>query len=208
MVIPAVGFADEIERFREDDLRHPPPPGGILFVGDSDIRLWSADNRFAEDFAGLPALNRGFGGARTWETLLYFRDLVVPSCPRAIVYCCGDNDIAKLQERGIFNAVHGFRLFLDAVRAHAPSVRKVFYLAIHPSPVDEPLWGFIARANAQLRPLCVQSGLAEFVDYLPLLLDEQGRPRPEFFKPDRLHFTPAFYRQLGAFLRPTLERDQ
>jgi hypothetical protein len=205
MVIPYVGFADEIARFREEDCRQPPLPGGILFVGDSDIRLWHTDNGFAEDFAGLPVLNRGFGGARTWETLLYFQHLVVPSCPRLIVYCCGDNDIAKLQAQGVSSAVQGFRLFLDAVRASVPSVRRVRYLAIHPSPADEPLWGFIEQANGQLRPLCEASGLAEFVDFNPLLLDPQNqRPRPECFRPDRLHFTRAFYRQLGAFLRPGL----
>ncbi len=204
LTVPFVGFEDEIARFREQD-RLRPPPGAILFVGDSDIRFWNFDDAFAADFAGLPALNRGFGGARTWESLLYFHDLVPPSRPRSIVYCCGDNDIAKLKADGVFNAFHGFRLFLDRVKAHAPSVRKVFYLAIHPSPADEPLWGFIEQANELLRPFCDSSGLAEFVDFKPLLLDPQGRPRSDYFRPDRLHFTREFYRRLGTFLRPKLE---
>jgi hypothetical protein len=180
-------------------------PGGIVFVGDSDIRLWRADNGFAEDFAGLPALNRGFGGARTWETLLYFNDLVMPYAPRRIVYCCGDNDIAKLRDQGVASAVQGFRLFLEAVRVNAPSVRRVLYLAIHPSPSDEPLWGFIEQANAQVRTLCERSeGLAEWVDYRHLLLDARGRPRDDCFRPDRLHVTRDFYRQWGSFLRSRL----
>ena len=85
-------------------------------------------------------------------------------------------------------------------------VGLVLYLGIHPSPVDEPLWGAIARANEGLRQVCRESGgLAEFVDYNHLLVDAAGRPRPELFRPDGLHFSVGFYRTLGAFLRPMLK---
>jgi len=209
MTIPDVGFRDQIDQFVETDRAVPPAPGGILFLGDSDIRFWNDGGRFAENFAGLPVLNRGFGGARTWETLLYFAETVLPSRPRLVVYCCGDNDIAGLGEKGVASAVAGFRLFLDQVRKQAPFVKKILYLGIHPSPSDEPLWGFIEQANALLRPLCRESGgLAEFVDYLHILLDSRGRPRAELFRSDGLHFGPELYRQLGAFLRPRLGPEE
>lgn len=208
MCIPHSGFADKIGQFALDDALSPPEPGGILFVGDSDIGLWREDGLFGECFAGLPVLNRGFGGARTWETLLYFSKLVPPYRPRTIVYCCGDNDIAKLKsEKGATNAVIGFRLFHERVAAWVPETRHIFYLGIHPSPIDAPLWGYIEEANRQLRPLCAAAIMPRvtFVDYLHLLLGTDGRPRDEFFRADRLHFTPEFYRILGSFLRPLLE---
>ncbi len=207
MIVPDVRFREEIDRFVEMDRAAPPAPGGILFLGDSDIRFWNHGGRFAVDFAGLPVLNRGFGGARTWETLLYFPETVLPGRPRLIVYCCGDNDIAILKEKGVESAVTGFRLFLDLVRRDVSTVRKVLYMGIHPSPSDEPLWGFIGQANVQLRLLCESSGgLAEFVDYNHLLLDGAGRPRPELFLSDRLHFAPELYRRLATFLRPRLQQ--
>ena len=78
----------------------------------------------------------------------------------------------------------------------------MLYLAIHPSPSDEPLWGFIDQANAGIRPLCKSSAVAEYTDYLHLLCTPDRRPKPDLFRPDRLHFTAAFYDRLSAFLRP------
>lgn len=204
MNIPGVGFADAIQKFVEADCQQLPAPGGILFVGDSDIACWNHENCFAEGFAGLPALNRGFGGARTWEVLIYFAQVVLPYRPRTIVYCAGDNDIANLKADGVASAVTGFRLFLGLVDAFLPDTRRVLYLGIHPSPKDEPLWGYIAEANRQIVRICQDSKVAEFVDFNHLLHDADGRIRPELFRPDRLHFTPAFYRTLNAFLQPKL----
>ena len=92
MIVPEVRFEDEIARYVEADADRP-PHGGILFVGDSDIRRWDPA-AMADAFAGLPVINRGFGGARTWEVLLYLHRIVLPYRPHVIVYGCGDNDIA------------------------------------------------------------------------------------------------------------------
>lgn len=201
MLVPEIRFQDEIERFEEADRREPPPEGGILFVGDSDIRRWDGD-AFRQHFAGLPVLNRGFGGARTWEVLLFFDRVVLPCRPRVIVYCAGDNDIARLKEDGVRSAVIGFRLFLELVEKHIPETGRVLYLAIHRSPSDKPLWAFIEQTNVELRQLCRASRIAEFVDYLHLLTSTDGGLLEDFFAPDRLHFTSEFYHRLSAFLRP------
>lgn len=72
--IPDVRFAEAVDAFVRTDQASPPAPGGVLFVGDSDIRLWAP---IEEYFPALPVMNRGFGGARTWEVLLYFDRLVL-----------------------------------------------------------------------------------------------------------------------------------
>jgi lysophospholipase L1-like esterase len=206
MTVPEVRFRREVARFAAADREAPPAAGGALFVGDSDIRFWNEGGLFAECFAGLPVANRGFGGARTWETLLHFDALVPPHRPRLVVYCCGDNDIARLGGPGAASAVTGFRIFLELLAARAPEVRRALYLGIHPSPSDEPLWDAIARANQGIRKVCRGSGgRAEFVDYNRLLLDGRGRPRPKLFRPDGLHFGAELYRRLGKLLRPRIE---
>jgi hypothetical protein len=132
---------------------------------------------------------------------------VLPGRPKVIVYCAGDNDIAKLKAEGVETAVMGFGLFIRMVQAHAPFVRRIFYLGIHPSPSDELLWPLIEKANQRLRVLCDQSSLARFVDYNHLLHDEQGQICESAFLPDRLHFSAELYRQLGWYLRPMLEGE-
>ncbi len=203
MVIPEIRFRNQVEKLAA--LHSAAAPGPVLFVGDSDMRLWSDANGFAEFFADLPALNLGFGGARTWEVLVSFQALILPRQPRVIVYCAGDNDISCQGETGARNAEIGFRLFAELVAAHVPSVTAILYLAIHPSPCDEPLWSYIRQANARIQPFCARSATRlEFVDYLHLLLDSNGRPKPEMFAADDLHFSKQMYRHLGAFLRPKI----
>ena len=103
------------------------------------------------------------------------------------------------------SAVAGFRLFADQVTSHLPATRRILYLAIHRSPSDVPLWGFIERANGEIRRVCRAYGMVEFVDYLHLLIGPDGELREKAFMPDGLHFTPAFYRQLSVLLRPFLD---
>lgn len=203
MTIPDVRFAGEIEAFVRVNRASPPAPGGVLFVGDSDIRLWAP---IEEYFPALPVVSRGFGGARTWEVLLHFDRLVLSHGPRVIVYCAGDNDISTLLETGAASAVTGFRLFLDQVRTHLPETRRVLYLYIHPLLCNRPKWPIGARANVEIKAICDASGgLAEFMDYAHLLCDGLHEPRGEYFRKDQMHFVVPFYRILSQFLRPRIE---
>src|SRR4051812_13086574 len=58
----------EIGAFERADREAPPAPGGIVFAGSSSIRLWTT---LKDDFAGLPALNRGFGGSQIREVTAF-----------------------------------------------------------------------------------------------------------------------------------------
>ena len=204
MRIPDVKFHGEIQAFARTDRERPPRPGGILFVGDSDIRFWNDDGCFEEAFADLNAINRGFGGARTWETLIYFPRIIAPYRPDLIVYNAGDNDIAALKSAGPDTAEIGVRLFLRMVRKHLPETRRVFYLAIHPAPCNEPLWRHQREANRRIRARCEACDFAEYLDYLALIVTATGSLRRSVFRADRLHYTPAFYRVLAAYVRPIL----
>ena len=78
--------ADELHRFRTDDpavwepmiaeferaaAEAPPAPGSVLFLGASAIRFWDS---LADDMAPLPAVGRGFGGAKVAD-VHHFADL-------------------------------------------------------------------------------------------------------------------------------------
>jgi lysophospholipase L1-like esterase len=207
LLVPEIRFAEEIERFAEADRVSPPPAGGLLLAGDSDIRLW--DRQSADSLLpGGAVTNRGFGGARTWETVLYFPQAVLPARPRAIVYCAGDNDMSVLKADAPANIVAMFRLFLDLVERHLPDCRRVFFLAVHPTPRTMHKAAWIDLANKDLRRLCGDSPIAEFVDYLALLNEPggDGRLRTDCFRKDQFHFSVPFYRELSAFLRPRVAR--
>src|SRR5688500_2560561 len=52
-------FAAEIHAFEEWDRKNSVPPGTVLFIGSSSVRMWPT----AESFPHLPLINRGFGGS-------------------------------------------------------------------------------------------------------------------------------------------------
>src|SRR4051794_18055639 len=121
-------FASEIDAFDAADRAEPPAPGGIVFVGSSTIRLWSS---LASDFAGLPVINRGFGGSTFPEALHYLQRTVVRYHPGTIVLYEGDNDLAG--GRPPQQLADDSRAFVRGVRDSLPSAPIVFP-AIKPSP--------------------------------------------------------------------------
>ena len=206
MVISPVNWEPEIRAFADEDAARPPQTGGILFVGDSDIRFWREDGRFEQDFPGLPVINRGFGGARTWELLAWFRQIVDPYRPVLIVYNCGDND---LLEAGVTEPMirDGFRLFVEAVRRRQPQVRRVYYTSIKPCPQLLRLWPRQQRTNELIRQYCQAQPDTQFVPYFQTVLTEDGSIRPEAFRSDEVHLAAAHYGEVAKLLRPLLERD-
>ena len=87
---PAFPFSREIEAFAKANSAGPPVRDATLFLGSSSIRLWD----IAGSFRDIRTVNRGFGGATTPHVLHYYKRLLPPVAPRAIVVYVGENDLA------------------------------------------------------------------------------------------------------------------
>jgi len=180
-------FAAELNAFMRQDSASPPPPSPVLFVGSSSIRFWES---LATDFPGLPVLNRGFGGSRMDDVLRYADRVVFQYKPRAIVLYEGDND---LQDGFTPARVAGsVAEFLSRVRRTLPQARVVC-LAVKPSPSRWNLADKVRQTNALLQAVVAQDTMATYVDVYTPMLGADGRPRPELFRADSLHMTPAGY---------------
>ena len=73
-------FETDIQAFEAADRIHPPPMGGIVFVGSSSIRLWET---LAADFPAAAVINRGFGGSQLSDAVHHAPRIVLPRAPRA-----------------------------------------------------------------------------------------------------------------------------
>ena len=178
---------NEIRAFETADRALMPAPGGIVFTGSSSIRLWRS---LGSDFAGLPVLNRGFGGSTLPEVNHYFSRVVVPYRPRTIVLYAGDNDIAI--GRTPQQVASDYRTFVRLVRDSLRDARIVF-VGIKPSPSRWRMVEQQREANRLIREIVATDPLQSFVDVFAPMLGANGRPRPEFFIADSLHMTPAGY---------------
>ena len=186
-----------IAEFEARDRISPPPPGEIVFVGSSSIRLWDVQKYFPD----LTIIKRGFGGSYLSDVARYAERIVIPYRPRIVVIYAGDNDIyggATSEQVAIY-----FEQFVRTVRARLPDVRIVF-IGIKPSLQR---WGVVERmrlANALIRSHAEHDDNIAFVDVDHAMLGWDETPRPELFVPDGLHLTAHGYELWSALLRPLL----
>lgn len=196
---PHERWEEEIRAFERADAKTPPPKGGILFVGSSSIRLWKT---LAQDFPGLPVINRGFGGSQIADAVHFAPRIVIPYAPRLIVMYSGGNDInaGKSPEQ----VAADFRRFVETVHRALPETR-IAYISIAGNPARWAQVDRVKRANALIEEYTKTDPRLEFIDVFSRMLGPDGLPRPEIFSQDRLHMNDAGYRLWTEIVRPYLK---
>jgi lysophospholipase L1-like esterase len=191
-------WAKEIAAFEQRDAPTPPPPGGIVFVGSSSIRLWDLER----SFPGLPAINRGFGGSQIADSVRYADRLVIRHKPRTVVFYAGDNDLAAGKTPAAVAA--DFKAFVAKVHAQLPETRIAF-IGIKPSLQRWALISKVREANALVRDFCTGNDRLGFVDVDGPMLGWDEKPRKDLLVEDGLHLTPKGYELWTALVRPFVE---
>lgn len=186
-----------IQAFEQQDEKTPHPKHEIVFVGSSSIRMWKLDQSFPE----LKALNRGFGGSQTADSLHFAERLVLKHEPRIVVLYAGDNDIAgkKTPEQ----VVADFKAFAELMHTKLPQ-SKLVYIAIKPSPSRWKMFDQQRAANAAIREYACCHDFVKFLDVVTPMLGDDGQPRAELFLKDNLHMTDAGYKLWNELLLPEL----
>ena len=189
----------DIKAFEAADKTNPPPRNAILFVGSSSIRLW---NTLREDFKEFPVINRGFGGSQMADSVELAERIVLPYQPRQIVVYAGDNDIAagKSPEQ----VCADFQAFVKKVHAVLPRTR-IGYLAIKPSGSRWKLVEKMKAANQLIADFTKKDERLAFIDTFTPILGEDGQPKEELFKADKLHLNEKGYAVWVGVVRPFLK---
>jgi len=195
---PPSHWQPDIAAFEATDHEHPPAQHGVLFIGSSSIQFWKS---LAQDFPGVPVINRGFGGSALPDSTYYADRIVWPYKPKLIVMYAGDNDIndGATPEQ----VLASFQKFVARAREGVPGV-PIVYISIKPSLARLALWPTMKAANDKIRDWAGTQKNVRFVDIAPVMLDAQGKPRPELFRPDGLHMLPAGYALWISTLKPVL----
>jgi len=187
----------DIQTFEDADRSAPPPANGIEFVGSSSIRRWQT---LAQDFPGKPVYNRGFGGSQLADLVNFADRIIIPYAPKQVVIFAGSNDINAGKTAEI---VFGdFVALVTQIRKALPRT-EIAYIAISPTPsrwsqVDE-----VRAANELIAGYCKRNGMV-FINTFPLMLGEDGLPRPDLFVADRLHLNAKGYAIWREAVAPVL----
>jgi lysophospholipase L1-like esterase len=188
----------DMKRFAAEDAASPPPAHPVVFTGSSSIRMWTT---LADDFPGVPVLNRGFGGSQLRDAVWYADRLVVRYRPRVVVLYAGDNDLNA--GRSPQQVLADFRAFVARVRRDLPDT-PIAYISIKPSPSRANLMAGMREANALIRAETGRMKRVAFVDVFTAMLGADGQPRPELFLDDRLHMNRAGYDLWRDLIAPAL----
>ena len=191
-----------IARFEAADKQQLPQPAGVLFIGSSSIRMWKT---LEQDFAGLPVINRGFGGSQIADSNHFAGRIVHPYKPRQIVLYAGDNDVAA--GKSPETVLADFQQFLKTVRAKLPKVR-VSFIAIKPSLSRWKLSGKMAMANSLVRDACGKDKRLDYIDIWLPMLGANGKPRPDLFLGDGLHLNAKGYALWTSIVKPHLAKHE
>src|SRR3954447_24391442 len=141
-----------IAKFEAQDRVSPPPQNGIVFIGASSIVRWHLDEYFPE--LGAAAINRGFGGSQSVDSVRYVDRIVIPYHPRVVVYYAGDNDVeANVPASEI---AHQFALFEQKVHDALPDT-KVVFISIKPSIRRWKWIDTIRMANSIVKAYCLRT---------------------------------------------------
>lgn len=179
-------FEKAIAAFEAEDAAKAPPKDVTLFVGASNIRLWKS---LPDRFKKMPLLNRGFGGSNLSDVAHFADRIVIKYKPKQIYLNAGGNDIHN--GRTPQEVLAAFESFTTQVKKALPKT-KIAFIAIPPSPSRWSEVEQVKEANSLVAAACAKSGV-DFIDTFPLFLGTDGKPRPELYIEDKLHFSEAGY---------------
>jgi lysophospholipase L1-like esterase len=191
-------WAQDMARFAAEDAVTPPPAHPVVFTGSSSVRLWTT---LAEDFPGVPALNRGFGGSHVRDAVWHADEVAVRYQPRRILIYAGDNDV--FDGRTPQQVLSDFQAFVARVHRDLPRT-PIAFIAIKPSPSRAHLLAVQREANALVKAYAEREPLVDYIDVFTPMLDADGQPRAELFVEDRLHLNRDGYALWRGVIAPYL----
>jgi len=194
-------FEKTIQAYEAKDKVKPPPSAPVLFVGSSTFRGW---NGLEQDFAPLPAINRGFGGSTMRDVLHFFDRVVLPYKPRLIVVYEGDNDLVGAKSKAE-TFIASCETFINRVHEEIPETQHIFFIPPKPSVKRWHRWPEMKKASDMLKELAAADPAISVIDTSSTLLGTDGKPDPALFR-DGLHMTAEGNARWVAIIKPLLEK--
>lgn len=182
-----VAWAGDMAAFAKADASHPPPRGGIEFIGSSSIRMWDT---LATDFPGQKVFNRGFGGSEVRDSTWYADQIVIPYAPCKVFFYAGDNDLNS--GRSPAQVRDDVVAFVQRVHRDLPKT-TVEVISIKPSPSRATLLPAVQEANSLIKTALAKLPRTGFTDIYTPMLGADGQPKASLFREDMLHMQPEGY---------------
>jgi hypothetical protein len=190
-------WGQEIERMEALDAKETDPENAVLFIGSSSIRLW---DDIAADMRPWPVIQRGYGGAKFSDLVVFAERIIQPHKFRALVIFVANDITGEPDDKTPAEVVRLFEHVVATARRHAPET-PIFLIEITPTPRRWAVWPKIKECNAALRAACEAGQDLHFISTADEYLDPAGQPIPDLFREDRLHQNREGYARWSRLIR-------
>jgi Lysophospholipase L1 and related esterases len=188
--LPEVKFWEkDIQKFEQLDKSEKYPENAILFAGSSSIRFWTS---LGKDMAPYQVIQRGYGGAKLTDFVVYAGRIFNPHQCKAIVLFIANDITGSDKDKTPSEVAVLFRNVLKTIRKVHPAT-PVFWIAITPTESRWKVWPEIQKANALIKEICNKERNTYFINTDYAFLNEKGLPKDELFRDDKLHLTEKGY---------------
>jgi lysophospholipase L1-like esterase len=197
-----LSWENDIQKFEQLDKSEKYPDNAILFAGSSSIRLWE---KLAQDMMPYSVIQRGFGGSKLSDLAIYADRIFTPHPCQAIVIFVANDITGSDKDKTPKEVSALFGNVLQTIRkTHATT--PVFWIEITPTESRWKVWPEIQQVNSLIKEKCKKSKNTYFIATSSAFLNDKGLPKPELFRQDKLHLTPAGYVVWTGIVKKELDK--
>lgn len=179
----------DIQKFEQLDKSESYPEDAILFAGSSSIRLWTT---MEKDMVPYHVIQRGYGGAKLSDFIVYAGRIFDSHQCKGIVLFIANDITGSEMDKTPKEVAELFRKVLKIIRKVHPST-PVFWIEVSPTSSRWNVWPEIQKANTLIKDICDNQRNTYFIKTDFAFLNENGVPKDELFREDKLHLTEKGY---------------
>lgn len=194
-------WENDIRKFEHLDSTETYRSDAILFTGSSSIRLWST---LKEDMAPYPVIQRGFGGSKLSDFVVYADRIVSPHPCSAIVIFIANDITGSKSDKTPAEVASLFHTSLKIIRKSHKNT-PVFWIAVTPTPSRWKAWNQIKEASGLIEAVCKKEKNTWYIKTDSAFL-ENGQPIEKYFRNDMLHLNPDGYRVWTSVIKKELKK--
>jgi lysophospholipase L1-like esterase len=142
--------------------------------------------------APYTVIQRGFGGSKLSDLAIYAKRIFDPHACGAIVIFVANDITGSDHDKSPREVASLFRNVLKTIRLSHPET-PVFWIEITPTALRWKVWPEIQKANELIKGICNSQKNLFFIKTDFAFLNENGLPKDELFRDDKLHLNEKGY---------------
>ena len=173
------------------------PPGSVMFLGSSYIRMWT---NIRKDLKQPNIIHRGFGGCNLTDVAYYVERIIFPHQPKALFMYVGNDITAGERDKSPIQVLELFKYVVRTVRQRYPDM-PITWLEISPSERRWSAWDRVQEANRLVREYCKTTPGLHSINSSSHFLGQDGTPIKSLYLSDKLHYNVEGYHHWGRAIR-------